>query len=175
MLLISNHVSTCNVPIPPDAVIRINVAWIETVKELNTLLEKSNNSIFLDYPVGRFKPPIPTIKLDEAVAVANSNNVVKYFAVSNAEDPIVVGKIKAALDTGIIMVPKIETAKGVRNLEKIVLAADTNIIMVDKDDLYLDTKRDNDLFHILIRAISEKCKKNNIEMLTLRGVVFSNE
>jgi len=48
------------------------------------------------------------------------------------------------------LVPKIETEKGIQNLEQIVQKIQNRYIMFDKEDLYLDVDRDSEKFESLI-------------------------
>ena len=65
MILISNHLlRTEEIEIDPNAVIRINVAW---VKDEDQLMDYLNipYTIFLDYPENRKKPPLPPFSLEK--------------------------------------------------------------------------------------------------------------
>ena len=47
-----------NIPIPEGSIFRINLAWINTLDELKSILMKYEHSkIFMDLPIGRTKPP----------------------------------------------------------------------------------------------------------------------
>ena len=67
MILISNHLLTLpefqNVE---NVVIRINMAHVKDMKELHKFL-KVDYDIFLDYPKGRTKPPVPTLTINDSL------------------------------------------------------------------------------------------------------------
>src|SRR3989344_6297390 len=107
-----------------EIVARVNLAWQNNKKEAEKVLADLSHDIYLDYPQGRTKPPRPTISLDEALELAKKFKV-KYFAVSNAENPRALLAIKKKLPSFTALVPKIETRRGVLNLENI--AQTTNI------------------------------------------------
>ena len=70
--------------IPHDAIFRVNLAWINNLKELEVILEKyRSHKIFLDLPVNRTKPPNNKYGIDELMPIIKSNQNIKYFAVSN--------------------------------------------------------------------------------------------
>jgi len=175
MLIISNHVTSCGMEVPHNAVIRVNIAWIKDKVELQDIIDASEHSIFLDYPTGRFKPPVPTLTLDEAIDIANSNSIVECFGVSNAEDLESMKKIREKLNDAITLIPKIETKEGVSNLSQIVEGANTNMIMLDKDDLYTNVRHNKDTFDFMLVVVKSFCDITKVQLLTLRGVIFSDE
>src|SRR3989344_3225173 len=98
MIIVSNFVLEKNhFPLPAHVVVRVNVAWIKTKEELEQVLEGITHSIYLDYPQGRSKPPRPTLSLEETIEFAHLFPHVKYFAVSNVEDPEAIYEIKLRL------------------------------------------------------------------------------
>lgn len=175
MLVMSNHITTANLNIPQKAVVRINVAWVKSRKELNKLLDNARNEVLLDYPSGRFKPPTPVLSLEEAIGIANDRGIITHFAISNAEDKDQVAHVRSLLDEEITLVPKIETEDGVKNVLDICDASQSLWVMLDKDDLYLNVSKDEIIFNGLLKNIEQVCKENNIHLLTLRGVIFSDE
>ena len=61
MILISNHLTEMSqFNSLNDVVIRINMAHVKNQTELDKYL-KVPHDIFLDYPKGRTKPPVPTL------------------------------------------------------------------------------------------------------------------
>ena len=66
MILLSNHLLTLpefrNVE---NVVIRINMAYIRDMKEFHKFLQ-IDYDIFLDYPKGRTKPPVPILDINDA-------------------------------------------------------------------------------------------------------------
>lgn len=155
-IVVSNNLIG-KIPIPDNSIIRLNLAWV-SLEEARDILSKINN-VYLDYPTGRTKPPKPTITLEEAIDLANEFNV-KYFAVSNVEDAQTIRNLKVKSE----IIPKIETIKGVENIEEI--AKEVNMVMLDKEDLYLDCKGKD--FEKLINKV-----RASVKTLELIGVVFN--
>lgn len=173
MLIVSNHLfSKSNIKFPEDVVVRINIAWIKNIEELKKLLSETKHDIYLDYPQGRTKPPLPTISLVESLALVHHYKHIKYFAVSNVEDPNSIEAIRDLLPKTVQLVPKIETQEGVRNLEAILTRIKAKNIMLDKEDLYLNANRDNSIFENLVNEARQKCLNCGVTVLELHGVVF---
>lgn len=173
MLIISHYLlDKIDAVFPDHMVARVNVAWLETKDELEKVLAKLKHDIYLDYPQGRTKPPVPQISLDDAIEAARKFPRIKYFAVSNVEDAEGILDIKKRLPPHIEMIPKIETARGVLNLENIVHAAKIRSIMFDKEDLYIDVNRDSQKFGELVEFARQKSKNLGVNILELHGVVF---
>lgn len=174
MLLVSHHLLfKTTVDFPKDKVVlRINVAWIKHKKELVKLLSELQHDIYLDYPQGRSKPPRPSLTLSEVIELVHKFPNVKYFAVSNVEDPKKITAIKKKLPAYVEVVPKIETDLGVRNMPEIIKALGTKYVMLDKEDLYIDVKRNAKKFENLITLARNSAKKAKINLLELHGVVF---
>jgi len=175
MIIIShNLLFKTDLDFPDHVVMRVNIAWQKDKKEIEKVLSLLKHDVYLDYPQGRSKPPRPTLTLEEALEIAGKFKNVKYFAVSNVEDPKAIFAIREKLPSHIELVPKIETKKGVENLEAIVKKIGTKYIMLDKEDLYIDVKRDHDLFEKLIEKTRETCEKIGAYALELQGVVFAH-
>ena len=174
MLLVSHYLHfTTPVKFPREhVVLRINVAWMKDRAELIRILKSLKHDIYLDYPQGRSKPPRPKLSLEEAIKIAHQFPTVKYFAVSNVEDPKKIKAIKDQLPAHIEVVPKIETEKGIKNMRKIIDAIRTTNVMLDKEDLYVDVKRDSKKFDALVKEARTKAKAAKINLLELHGVVF---
>lgn len=112
MLIISNYLfSKSNINFPDDAIARINIAWIKSLEELKKVLGEIKHTVYLDYPQGRTKPPRPTITLDESLALIHHYKHIKYFAVSNVEDPDSIDAIRCRLPRRVELIPKIETKR----------------------------------------------------------------
>ena len=173
MILISNNIQKY-MDLPKDSVIRINMAWIKTIEELNELLYFNfDKKIFLDYPQGRTKPPVPLLLLQDAYNTIYRFGNIKYFAVSNIEDVENVLNIKNKLPKTVEFVPKIETLNGINNLKNLINKCEIKYIMLDKEDLYIDIKKDNDKFFNCIESIRNICKELNVKLLELEGVIFT--
>ncbi|MBI3336880.1 hypothetical protein HYZ98_04960 [Candidatus Peregrinibacteria bacterium] len=173
MILVSNHaLERKYFPVPQDVVIRVNVAWVRTVPMLEKILTETEYDIFLDYPQGRTKPPVPTIALEDTLRSVHRFPHVKYFAVSNVEDPEAIHVIQRRLPTHVMMVPKIETQKGVDQLEYIVKDTGVRYIMLDKEDLYFNIGGESELYGELVKRVRNKAKELSVEVLELHGVIF---
>lgn len=173
MIIVSNYVLTKNhFPLPAHVVVRVNVAWVKTTEELEQILASITHDVYLDYPQGRSKPPRPTLTLEEVIDFAHRFPHVKYFAVSNVEDPEDIHTIKLRLPAHVAVVPKIETRKGIELLEEIIGKIGATYIMLDKEDLYIDVERDAALFEELIESAREKTERAGAEVLELHGVIF---
>lgn len=175
VIIVSNHLLTkTTIEFPQNnVVIRINVAWIQTQKKLKELLNTIKHDVFLDYPQGRTKPPRPRHTLEDIIALIPSFKTIKYFAVSNVEDPRAIAKIKSQLPQHIQVVPKIETRKGVTTLSKIIDSIDAKYIMLDKEDLYVNVGHNQSSFDTLVRKARATCKRKGVKVLELQGVVFA--
>ena len=107
MILISNHLLTLpefqNVN---DVVIRINMAHVKNMTELKKFVSRDYD-VFLDYPKGRTKPPVPSLSLTDAINFTQKYSNIKYFATSNIEEVAEVNLICEMLPDGVSFVPKI--------------------------------------------------------------------
>ena len=180
MRIFSQNLINYNIPIPNNSIFRINLAWINSLDELNSLLKKHKHSeIFMDLPIGRTKPPNNKYSFEDLVSILNSNKNIRYFAISNVNSSqdlkIFINKIPKHVS----LVPKIESPEGVLNIKGITdILGNEKIIMLDHDDLFsnLVKKKENpDKFKDYIINLTDFCQKNNIIMLRTIGVVFSDE
>jgi len=186
MILISNHLLTLEefniknrlgeensiFKNDKNIVIRINMAHVKDIEELYRFV-KVGYDIFLDYPKGRTKPPVPTLDINDALEVMSQHENIKYFALSNIEDVSEVDIICDIIPDTVSFVPKIETLQGVLNLEKIFKSERVKHIMLDSEDLFTDIKNDVQLYTYLIERVKKTCKDFGVELLQLSGVVFS--
>lgn len=153
-------------PIPEDAIIRINLAWVKDINEAKEILNAVTHHVYLDFPDGRKKPPKPTISLEDALLLAEHEKVM-YFAISNAENIDKLRRMKDRL-MDVILVPKIETTLGVMRMQKMIdLGIDT--FMLDKEDLYTDVDCDPDKYG---EYLEEARSHKDVKILELNGVVF---
>jgi len=159
--IISNNLIG-KIPIRHDAIIRINLAWV-CKDEAKKIIDKSKHSIYLDYPDGRTKPPTPTISFEEAVELSKHKNVT-YFAFSNAT----LDKVKSIKGkVNCILVPKIETEQGVKEVPNMIELG-IKTIMLDKEDLYTAVDCDPNKFNQLL----DEVRSYKVNILELQGVVF---
>ena len=74
MLLVSQNVENYDITLPKGTVFRINLAWCNSLKELEEKLSKSRDAkFFIDLPIGRVKPPNNKYSLDEMIPIIKSN------------------------------------------------------------------------------------------------------
>ena len=179
--IISQNTTNYGIQVPNDTILRINLAWCSSVKQLKDILDKhKNNSIFLDLPIKRIKPPNNKDTLDDLIPVISSYNQIRYFAVSNVESPDDLKYYIKKLPSGVILVPKIESPIAIQNISEIVNAipTDEKVLMLDHDDLFSKIIKNNepvDNFKNYIQKLSDYCNSNKIILLRTIGVMFSDE
>jgi citrate lyase beta subunit len=179
--IISQNTTNYGIQVPNDTILRINLAWCSSIKQLKNILDKhKNNSIFLDLPIRRIKPPNNKYTLDDLIPVISSYNQIRYFAISNVESPDDLEDYIQKIPTNIILVPKIESPIAIQNISEIVNAipTDEKILMLDHDDLFSKIIKNNepvDNFKNYIQKLSDYCNSNKIILLRTIGVMFSDE
>ena len=181
MLLVSQNAENYDIVLPNDTVFRINLAWCNTIKELDEKLSNNKKSdFFIDLPVGRIKPPNNRYTLDDMIPIIKAHSNVKFFAVSNVESKNDLIEFLEKLPNSINIVPKIESPNAVQNIDEIcnALKTDKKIVMLDHDDLFssiIRNKDNKDSFQNHIKKLVDYCQENNIELLRTVGVVFSDD
>ena len=66
MIILSQNMTNLDMELPKDAIFRINLAWINNLDDLKSILEKHHDhKIFLDLPQNRTKPPNNKYSMDE--------------------------------------------------------------------------------------------------------------
>ena len=180
MLIVSQNLTNYEMDIPQDAVFRVNLAWINNLKELKVILEKHrSHKIFLDLPANRTKPPNNKYDVDELIPIIKSNQNIKYFAVSNINSIDDLEMYFNTIPKHVTLIPKIESVEGVSNIKQITDAlGTTKIIMFDHDDLYssiIKSKQPISKFLECFNKLVEYCKNHNVVLLRTIGVVFSDE
>ena len=173
MIVISNNVDALGIEYPKGSIIRINTAWVNTLPELKKELQRLEKyRIYLDYPVGRKKPPIPKMTWNEILEVSSRYGNIDYVAWSNAENPESLRNARLDLPERVMLVPKIETIVGVLHLEEIINASRTKLIMIDKEDLATAAK-DPELYQHLLEHARKKAEQLGIQSIELKGVIFN--
>jgi len=181
MLLISQNIESYNIKLPENTVFRINMAWCNSLKELENKLNKNKEmKFFIDLPIGRIKPPNNKYTLDEIIPIIKSNSNIQYFAVSNVESRNDLEPFLKKLPDRIIIVPKIESPTAIENIDEICneLKYEKRIIMLDHDDLFssiIHSNEDEEKFQQYIKKLVDYCENNNISLLRTVGVVFSDD
>jgi citrate lyase beta subunit len=180
MRIFSQNIINYGIPIPENSILRINLAWINSIEELQVILEKNNNTeIFLDLPVGRTKPPNNKYSFEDIVVILEKNENIKYFAISNVNSADNIREIIKKIPKHVSLVPKIESPDGVKNIEEITkILGHKKVIMLDHDDLYSNLINNNESsskFTEYITTLKEFCDKNDVTLLRTIGVIFSDE
>jgi hypothetical protein len=181
LILVSNHVLDCDqIDLPDDAIIRVNLAWLSSMDDVTERLSDITHDIFLDNPVGRSKPPANRYSLEEMQYIVSRFPNVRYVAVSNVESPDDLFDFNRAFDREQVkIVPKIETIKGIENIEIILacLGGPDNVIMLDHDDLFADLLRNGVdpllMYTDYVSRLLDICSYNGCRVLRTQGVVFS--
>jgi len=180
MIIVSQNLTNYDVPIPSDAIFRINLAWVNSLSELTNLLRKHRlHRIFLDLPINRTKLPNNKYSIDEIIPIINQHPNIEYFAISNIEKSEDLKPYTEIIPKYITIVPKIESPNGVNNIKEITdsLAGPEKIIMLDHDDLYSNMIKDNQpssKFKDHMEKLVDFCEKNDIIILRTIGVIFSD-
>ena len=170
MILISNHLLTLpEFEKVEDVVIRINMAHVKDMKQLKEFLDRDYD-IFLDYPKGRSKPPVPSLSFKDSLNVLSKYDNIKYFATSNIEEVAEVNLICDLLPEHTSFVP-IQSL--VLNLDRLFDTGKIKHIMLDSEDLYTDVSNDVELFISLKDRVKRICDEYDVELLQLYGVVFA--
>ena len=180
MRVFSQNIINYGIPVPENSILRINLAWINSIEELEIILQKNNNSdIFLDLPVGRTKPPNNKYSFEDVVLILQKNENIKYFAISNVNSADNIKELIKKIPKQVSLVPKIESPEGVKNIGEITeVLGDKKIIMLDHDDLYsniLKQNKDPSTFSDYVNQLKIHCEENNITLLRTVGVIFSDE
>ena len=179
MLIASQNITNYDVNLPDDVIFRINLAWINDLETLEKILkEHKNHNMFIDLPKNRTKPPNNRYSMDEIKPILETYSNVKYFALSNVDSAEYVDEYLKYVPKNIIVVPKIESPTGVKNIEEITnLLGDKKIIMLDHDDLYSSMLKKNDdpkNFQVYIQQLIDFCNENNVTLLRTVGVMFAD-
>ena len=179
--IISQNITNYGIEVPDNTILRINLAWCSSVKQLRNILEEhKNNSIFIDLPIKRIKPPNNKYTLNDLISVISSYDQIKYFAISNVESASDLEDYIQNIPPNIILVPKIESPIAIQNISEIVNAipTDKKVLMLDHDDLFSRITKNNesiDNFQSYIQKLSDYCSSNKITLLRTIGVIFSDE
>ena len=180
MLIVSQNLTNYEIDIPQDVIFRVNLAWVNNLKELEVILGKHrSHKIFLDLPANRTKPPNNKYDIDELIPIIKSNQNIKYFSVSNINSVDDLEMYFNIIPKHIVLIPKIESVEGVSNIKQITDALGANkIIMFDHDDLYssiIESKQPISKFLECFNKLAEYCKNHDIVLLRTIGVVFSDQ
>ena len=177
MLLISRHLMQYGI-VPLDAVIRINLAWEQSLRQLSQHLMDINHDVFLDVPCGRKKPPHNTYDKQDVADVVRNHQKIRYVAISQVEQKEDIQWWLENLPPYVSVVPKIESTTGCKNILLITQDIAKPIIMLDHDDLFQDLcslGQAEELYTSWVNPLIDTCKKHHIEILRTVGVVFVTE
>ena len=180
MLLVSRHL-TDYWHFPAGVfTVRINLAWETSMVLLREHLAAllTGQSVFLDIPVLRQKPPCTHWNLVEIIEVVNEFPCVRYVGVSRVEAPEHLMAYIVKLPN-VTVVPKIESVVGCRRIADIAhVLTEPKIIMLDHDDLFHDmlskSLKPDGLYGEYIMPLVNYCLRNDIRLLQTAGVVFAD-
>jgi len=180
MLIVSQNLSNYGIPIPPNATFRINLAWVNSLDELNGILEKhTTHSIFLDLPINRTKPPANNYSVTDLIPILSAHKNIKYFAISNVNSKNDLEEYLRLIPKDITLVPKIESPEGVSNIKEITESlGEEKVVMLDHDDLYsalIKQGQHPSEFKNYTNKLVDFCSKNKVMLLRTIGVLFSDE
>ena len=181
LLLISQNVFSYDLSLPKDAILRINLAWCNSLDYLKSVLDTHKEFVFfIDLPVSRIKPPNNKYSLEDLIPIIESHKQIRYFAVSNVESKNDLQPFLEKLPDYINIVPKIESPKAVLNIKEICdsLKTEKKIVMLDHDDLFssiIHSNEDKNSFQECIKMLIDFCEENDISLLRTVGVMFSDD
>jgi len=180
MIIFSQNLANYGLPIPQNAIFRVNLAWVNSLKELQVILEKQKSrEIFLDLPANRTKPPNQKYNIDDLLPIIKNNPNIKYFAVSNINSIDDLEMYFNTIPKHVTLIPKIESVEGVSNIKQITDAlGTTKIIMFDHDDLYssiIESNQPTSKFLECFNNLVEYCDNHNVVLLRTIGVVFGDK
>ena len=180
MLLMSRHLTEYNI-VPANAVIRINLAWEPSLEDLRIHLAELTHHVFLDIPSGRKKPPSNNHNMSDIFDICRDHSSIKYLGISQVEDPEQL--MPWIVKTSVNIVPKIESIKGIQNIEEVCkVLRKPSIIMLDHDDLFQNLCDNRSLsvepsrmYEDWINPLLEKCKNIGVRVLKTAGIVFTEK
>ena len=181
LLLISQNVFSYDLSLPKDAILRINLAWCNSLDYLKSVLDTHKEFVFfIDLPISRIKPPNNKYSLEDLIPIIESHKQIRYFAVSNVESKNDLQPFLEKLPDYINIVPKIESPKAVLNIKEICdsLKTEKKIVMLDHDDLFssiIHSNEDKNSFQECIKMLIDFCEENDISLLRTVGVIFSDD
>ena len=116
--------------------------------------------------------------MEQIKPILENYSNIKYFAISNIDSKEVLNEFLEYLPDTIIVVPKIESPLGVKNIEEISNSlGNEKIIMLDHDDLYssiIKSNEDPKNFPKYVQSLIDFCNQNNITLLRTVGVMFAD-
>ena len=181
LLLISQNVFSYDLSLPKDAILRINLAWCNSLDYLKSVLDTHKEFVFfIDLPISRIKPPNNKYSLEDLIPIIESHKQIRYFAVSNVESKNDLQPFLEKLPDYINIVPKIESPKAILNIKEICdsLKTEKKIVMLDHDDLFssiIHSNEDKNSFQECIKMLIDFCEENDISLLRTVGVIFSDD
>lgn len=170
--------------IPKGSVIRVNLAWQESLdclrKNLNFIRTHALGHVWIDFPVDRQKPPNNQYSVQEIKQVYEEySDLCYYIGISNVRQPNdILEYVKNFPRCHIV--PKIENLDAVYNIREILDKIPGKVlryIMVDREDLFADCVRHNclvDRFLELVESIHVCAEQLGVCVLELKGVVFES-
>ena len=102
------------------------------------------------------------------------------MAISNIEDESSLDEFLRAIPKRVTIIPKIESPKGIENIEEITESLNyaKKYVMLDHDDLFSAIVKSHESYHVFqnhIKKLVDFCQENNISLLRTVGVIFSDD
>lgn len=166
-MIVSNTLYKLN----KNCIIRMNLAWFKTTKDIKKELRKYK-TVFVDIPDNRRKPPKRVVSKETLVLIKTQKQI-KFIGVSNCN-------IDKLIENHNIfnkqIVPKIEEANGIKDIQKICKFLLKNykkdrLVMIDHEDMYENLKTAEEVVKS-IKKIYTTCKKYKCIPIIVSGVVF---
>jgi len=179
MIIASQNLTNFDIPLPEDTIFRINLAWVDSLSMLESILKKHHGrEIFLDLPRNRTKPPNNKYSIEELESILENFKNIKFLAISNVNSDEDLKPFLQIIPENCVIIPKIESPLGVQNIKNITSKLGTKkIVMLDHDDLYsslLKIDKGTEKFQTYLKILSEFCSKNQVTLLRTIGVLFGD-
>jgi hypothetical protein len=165
--------------VPAGAVIRINLAWEESLTQLRRHLDELTHHVFLDVPCGRKKPPTNHYRIKQILNILQEYPAVRYLGISQVDSAEHLMAWIANVPEHVQIIPKIESMEGCKNIEDIIVSLKMPVtIMLDHDDLFSDLVSQgfdsSQLYTGWIEPLLRVCNNLNVKVLRTAGIVFTD-
>ena len=99
---------------------------------------------------------------------------------TNVETANDLTKFQKSIPEWITIIPKIESPKGIENIQEITKSLNyaKKYVMLDHDDLFSAIIKRQESYHVFqnhIKKLVDFCQENNISLLRTVGVIFSDD
>jgi hypothetical protein len=143
------------------------------VETLRDALRTVTQSVILDLPIKRTKPPWTTIDFSPGGIRpwVEEFDQIDHLALSNVES---LDDCKKYMDAfpNLQIIPKIESVQAVDNIGDILSEPSIQTVMIDHDDLYTNARHYGQDLDTLVKRVKDACKAVNRKSVMAAGVVF---